>query len=124
MLRSTQQSSFTELEFTMSEKRYLPQYWDDEVRVFHPLFEEVLNQTLTNMGLDEELEVIHHWSTKGFSGIIDFAICNKKSKKVLLPIEVKKTVVDLKALGRRQARGYLGALGMFRGSDYYLATNL
>lgn len=108
----------------MSEKRYLPQYWDDEVRVFHPLFEEVLNQTLTKMGLDEELEVIHHWSTKGFSGIIDFAICNKKSKKVLLPIEVKKTVVDLKALGRRQARGYLGALGMFRGSDYYLATNL
>lgn len=108
----------------MTKKRYLPQYWDDEVRVFHPLFEEVLNHTLTNMGLDEELEVIHHWSTKGFSGIIDFAICNKKSKKVLLPIEVKKTVVDLKALGRRQARGYLGSLGMFRGSDYYLATNL
>ncbi len=108
----------------MGEKRYLPQYWEDEVRVFHPLFEEVLNQTLTNMGLDEELEVIHHWSTKGFSGIIDFAICNKKSKKVLLPIEVKKTVVDLKAVGRRQARGYLGELGMFRGSDYYLATNL
>jgi len=108
----------------MNEDRYLPQYWDDEVRVFHPFFEEALNQTLSDMGLDNELEVIHHWSTKGFSGIIDFAICNKKSKKVLLPIEVKKTVVDLKALGRRQARGYLGALGMFRGSDYYLATNL
>jgi hypothetical protein len=108
----------------VSEKRYLPQYWDDEVRVFHPLFQEVLNQTLSNMGLEEELEVVHHWSTKGFSGIIDFAVCNKKSKKVLLPIEVKKTVVDLKALGRRQARGYLDALGRFRGSDYYLATNL
>jgi|GEM_PF-2152706 len=108
----------------MTKKGYLPQYWDDEVRVFHPLFEEVLNHTLTDMGLDEELEVIHHWSTKGFIGIIDFAICNKKSKKVLLPIEVKKTVVDLKAIGRRQARGYLGSLGMFRGSDYYLATNL
>jgi hypothetical protein len=108
----------------MSKKGSLPQYWDDEVRVFHPLFEEVLNQTLTIMGLDEELEVVHHWSTKGFSGIIDFAICNKKSKKVLLPIEVKKTVLDLKSLGRRQARGYLDALGIFRGSDYYLATNL
>lgn len=118
------QTNFLELTYLMNEKRYLPQYWDDEVRVFHPLFEEVLNQTLTNMGLDGELEVIHHWSTKGFAGIIDFAICNKKSKKVLLPIEVKKTVVDLKSLGRRQARGYLGALGMFRGSDYYLATNL
>ena len=108
----------------MSENKYLPQYWDDEVKVFHPLLEKVLNDTLTTMGLDEELEVIHHWSTKGFSGIIDFAICNKKSKKVLLPIEVKKTVIDLKALGRKQARGYLGALGMYRGSDYYLATNL
>jgi hypothetical protein len=108
----------------MSKKKYLPQYWDDEVRVFHPLFEDALNQTLSNMGLDDELEVIHHWSTKGFSGIIDFAICNKKSKKVLLPIEVKKTVVDLKAIGRKQARGYLESLGLFRGSDYYLATNL
>lgn len=108
----------------MHEKRLLPQYWDDEVKVFHPLFNDVLKHTLTKMGLDGELEVIHHWSTKGFSGIIDFAICNKKSKKVLLPIEVKKTVVDLKAVGRRQARGYLDALGMFRGSDYYLATNL
>ena len=108
----------------MIRKIYLPQYWDDEVKVFHPLFEEVLNQTLSDMGLAEELEVIHHWSTKGFSGIIDFAICNKKSKKVLLPIEVKKTVVDLKSIGRKQARGYLAELGKFRGSDYYLATNL
>ena len=108
----------------MSDKRYLPQYWDDEVRVFHPLFEEVLNETLVKMGLVDELEVIHHWTTRGFSGIIDFVICNKKSKKVLLPIEVKKTVVDLKAQGRRQARGYLADLGLYRGSDYYLATNL
>ncbi len=108
----------------MRKERYLPQYWDDEVRVFHPFFEEVLNSTLSKMGLHEELEIVHHWTVKGFSGIIDFAICNKKSKKVLLPIEVKKTVVDLKALGRRQARGYLEALGIYRGSDYYLATNL
>ena len=108
----------------MSERKVLPQYWDDEVKVFHPLFEKVLNKTIVDMGLDRELEVIHHWSTKGFSGIIDFAICNKRSKKVLLPIEVKKSVVDLKALGRRQARGYLEALGKFQGSDYYLATNL
>ena len=108
----------------MSEKKNLPQYWDDEVRVFHPLFEDALNHTLSNMGLEDELEVIHHWTTKGFSGIIDFAICNKKSKKVLLPIEVKKTVIDLKAIGRKQARGYLETLGIFRGSDYYLATNL
>ena len=108
----------------MGNQRKLPQYRDDEVRVFHPLFAEVLNRTLLEMGLQDELEVVHHWTTKGFSGIIDFAICNKKSKKVLLPIEVKKSVLDLKALGRRQARGYLTALGMYRGSDYYVATNL
>lgn len=107
----------------MSESK-LPKYSDDEVRVFHPIFEMVLQKAISQMGLNDELEVVHHWSTRGFSGIIDFAICNKKSKKVLLPIEVKKTVLDLKALGRRQARGYSENLGMFRGSDYYLATNL
>ncbi len=108
----------------MAKKRVLPKYDDDEVKVFHPLFEEALNRTLATMKLTDELEVIHHWSVKGFPGIIDFTICNKKSKKVLLPIEVKKTVGDLRALGRRQARSYLESLGMFRGSDYYLATNL
>ena len=102
----------------------LPQYWDDEVREFHPFFENVMNEAIRELGLNEELEVVHHWTTKGFSGIIDFAICNKKSRKVLLPIEVKKSVNDLRAMGRRQCRGYLDALGAYRGSDYYLATNL
>jgi predicted RNA methylase len=102
----------------------LPQYWDDEVRGFHPYFEKYLNEVLTEMGLDKDLELIHHWTTKGFSGIIDFAICNRASKKVFLAIEVKKTPLDLKAIGRKQARGYLEDLGSFRGSDYYLATNL
>jgi N-6 DNA Methylase len=102
----------------------LPQYWDDEVRVFHPYFEEYLQEVLEEMKLENDLEVIHHWTTKGFSGIIDFVIRNKASKKIFLAIEVKKTPLDLKAIGRKQARGYLETLGSFRGSDYYLATNL
>jgi N-6 DNA Methylase len=108
----------------VSSNKTLPQYRDDEVKVFHPLFADVLAKALDEMNLSDELEIVHHWTTKGFSGIIDFAVCNRKSKKVLLPIEVKKTVVDLKALGRRQARGYLSSLGIHRGSDFYVATNL
>ena len=102
----------------------LPQYPDDEVRIFHPFFEKCIKSVIHNLGLNEELEVVHHWTTRGFPGIIDFAICNKNSRKVLLPIEVKKTISDLKLIGRQQARGYSEALGPFRGSDYYLATNL
>lgn len=102
----------------------LPQYSDDEVRVFHPFFELAINEVISELELGDELEVIHHWTTRGFSGIIDFAICNKASMKVLLPIEVKKTPEDLISIGRKQSRGYLESLGIFRGSDYYLATNL
>ena len=102
----------------------LPQYPDDEVKIFHPFFGECLKNVLLSVGLEDELEVVHHWTAKGFPGIIDFAICNKTSKKVLLPIEIKKTKEDLKSMGRQQARGYSESLGLFRGSDFYLATNL
>ena len=105
-------------------KLRLPQYSDDEVRDFHPFFAAAMENVLIEMGLNSDLKLIHHWSTKGFAGIIDFAIVNKKSNKVLLPIEIKKSLSDLRTLGRAQARGYLSSLGMYRGSDYYLASNL
>ena len=102
----------------------LPQYSDDEVRVFHPFFETCLRGVIQELGLEEELEVVHHWTKPGFPGIIDFAICNRRSTKVLLPIEVKKTPIDLRAMGRQQARGYSESLGVHQGSDFYVATNL
>lgn len=102
----------------------LPRYTDDEVRVFHPLFESALVDVISELGLSDELEVKHHWSTRGFSGIIDFVVLNRHSNKVLLPIEIKKTPVDLFTQGRRQCRGYLENLGSFRGSDFYLTSNL
>lgn len=99
-------------------------YTSDEVKDFHPFFELCLSNVLKAKNLEDELEIVHHWTVSGFSGIVDFVIRNRKSKKILLPIEIKKTPSDLKALGRKQARGYWNDLGDFRGSDFYMATNL
>jgi len=109
---------------TMSESIRLPGYSDDEVGVFHPLFATALEVALSELELQDTLEIVHHWRKPNFRGIIDFAIVNRQSQKVLLPIEVKKTANDLKAIGRQQARGYLENLGTSKGSDYYMASNL
>jgi len=108
----------------MSEPIRLPSYSDDEVRVFHPFFASALEVALFELELQDTLEVVHHWRSPYLRGIIDFAIVNRQSKKVLLPIEIKKTAIDLKAIGRKQARGYLENLGPSKGSDYYMASNL
>lgn len=108
----------------MSEMVYLPDYSDDEVEVFHRFFEVALKIAISEMQLENTLEVVHHWRRPKFRGIIDFAVVNKQTKKVLLPIEIKKTVIDLKAIGRQQARGYSENLGFSKGSDYYMTSNL
>lgn len=102
----------------------LPTYKDDEVKVFHPFFETELRAAIGEQQLESELEVVHHWTTSTFPGIIDFVIRNTKSKKILLPIELKKTPADLRSLGRAQARRYLENLGIHRGSNFYCASNL
>jgi methylase of polypeptide subunit release factors len=102
----------------------LPKYDSDEVRVFHPFFDHCLNNALRQLGFESDLEVVHHWTVPPFTGIVDFVVRNRTSKKILLPIELKKTPMDLTALGRKQARGYWNDLGNYRGSDFYMASNL
>lgn len=108
----------------LSERIRVPRYIDDEVRVFHPYFETAMAKALHDAGIEKEIELVHHWSKRGFSGIIDFVLLNPSSNKILLAMELKKTPTDLVRQGRRQARNYLENLGTSRGSDFYLASNL
>lgn len=38
-------------------------YVDSEVKIFHPLCEDALNQALKNLSLNSEYEVLHHQYT-------------------------------------------------------------
>ncbi len=108
----------------MPEFESLPDYSDDEVEVFHPAFKKALEAAISAMDLRDILEIVHHWRKPKFGGIIDFAVVNRQTQKVLLPIEIKKTVIDLRAIGRQQARGYSENLGRSKGSDFYMVSNL
>ena len=39
-------------------------YVDSEVKIFHPLCEDALNQALKNLSLNSEYEVLHHQYNK------------------------------------------------------------
>tara|TARA_R110001592_G_scaffold193454_1_gene440629 strand:- start:1819 stop:4452 length:2634 start_codon:yes stop_codon:yes gene_type:complete len=100
----------------------LPKTTSDEVRVFHPYFHEATECALKSLSLDTEYEVLHHFTTS--SGIVDFVIINKLSKKVLIPFEIKRTTMSTRSSGRRQARDYYNNLGGTMSSKYYCSSNL
>ena len=82
-------------------------YSDDEVGIFHPEIEKALKSYIKQNNLESIYEIEHHpkSSTKA---IPDFVIKDRKSKKWIFVIEVKRTLNSVNAVGTwNQARNYV-----------------
>lgn len=102
----------------------LPQYSDDEVRVYHPICQEALNSALLSLSLDSDYEVVQHEKINGI--IPDFVVKNTKSHKYLLIIEVKRTPSQVASTRyKNQAQSYiLEAEKASLEQPYFALTNL
>ncbi|MFA9558299.1 BpuSI family type II restriction endonuclease [Evansella sp. AB-rgal1] len=101
----------------------LPNYGDDEVRVFHPLCEKALKQALIHLGLDNTYEVLHHEVVGTLQA--DYVLKNKTTKKYLLFIEVKRTPGAVSSTRyRNQGQAYVREANIMVEQPYYCLTNL
>ena len=81
-------------------------YVDSEVKIFHPLCEDALNQALKNLSLNSEYEVLHHQYTGTLE--MDYVVRNRRTKKYLCVIEVKRTPADVQSTRYQvQAQSYV-----------------
>ncbi|QHH93033.1 N-6 DNA methylase [Acinetobacter gyllenbergii] len=99
----------------------LPTYLDHENAVFHPVFEYAMREALKLKKLDH-IEVRKQYSSP--TGPIDLVLFNTNSKKVILPIEIKRTQSNVRGGGRRQARDYWQNLGKECETPFYCVSNL
>lgn len=98
-------------------------YSDSEVRVFHPLCEQALNNALSSLGLSKSYNVIHHRYTGSLE--MDFVIENKSTKKYLCVIEVKKTPSDVQSTRYQfQAESYVQMNSVQNEKPFFILTNL
>lgn len=103
-------------------------YYADEVREYHPIVEECLNNALMNADLDGEYSIEHHYG-EHTDGIPDFVLLETKTDDRIAVIEVKKTPGDtLSPRYGEQAMRYVRSLKDKNwGTDYHLhfcVTNL
>lgn len=100
----------------------LPTYSSPENSHFHPVFESVLNEIIIERKLTVKYEVLkqHHSAT----GPIDLVLFNKITKKVTLPIEIKRNQSSVRGIGRRQSRDYWVNLGVQCETPFYCVSNL
>ena len=68
-------------------------YFDDEVKKYHPVVEQCLNDALFNTGLDGKYAIKHHYGEQT-DGIPDFVLVESKTDDRVAVIEVKKTPGD------------------------------
>lgn len=104
----------------------LPTYQDDEVSVFHPLFENALNSLIVdNKLLFNSYELLHHPKIKS-GKIPDFILSNRKNKKSILIVEIKRTKSAIENFNFiEQVRGYADTLADSEMEKaYYILTNL
>src|SRR5688572_27245368 len=80
---------------------------DDERQVFHTHVEKLIKSYLMANGLDRNYQLIHH--PPGMTGSIpDFVLTEKKNKKWVFVIEVKRTPNSVKSFTSwDQARAYV-----------------
>ena len=104
-------------------KKTLPRYSDDEVTVFHPLFERACIEAIDDLGLSSEIKVEHH---KSFGGLtVDFAIERIVTSRVVLLVEIKRTPSAVKSTrNRHQALSYRKEADSISETPYYVLTNL
>lgn len=81
---------------------------DDEVKVFHPAFEEIATESLKELGLDADYKWVHH-DTSASGGIPDYVLKNTKTNQWALVVEIKRTrsAVTSSTQFRRQAHSYV-----------------
>lgn len=103
----------------------VPDYNDDEVRVFHPLYQNVFSSLIVdNKVLLDNYELIHH--PKLPTGRIpDFILRNKSTKKSVLISELKRTKSDVFNYNfTQQVYGYAQDLKDNMEKNFYLLTNI
>ena len=87
----------------MKEKN-LPRYVEDEVKEFHPFFEECAKEAIKNLSKNN-LIVSHHKNINGI--IVDYSIEDLISNKIVLLVEIKRTKSSINSTRNRyQALSY------------------
>lgn len=99
----------------------LPTYSDSENLVFHPVFDYAMGEALKLKKLSH-IEIRKQYPSP--TGPIDLVLYNKKTQKVILPIEIKRTQSNVRGGGRRQARDYWQNLGTKCETLFYCVSNL
>ena len=98
-------------------------YSDSEVRVFHPICDDALNQALSTLGLSATYEAKHHIYTGSLE--MDFVVINKSTGKYLCVVEVKKTPSDVQSTRYQfQAQSYVQMNQAINEKPFYIITNL
>ena len=98
-------------------------YSDSEVRIFHPICQNALEQALKRLGKDREYEVLHHQYTGALE--MDFVIRNKNTLKYFCVIEVKRTPSDVQSTRCQiQAESYVQMNSGQNEKNFYIITNL
>ena len=89
----------------------VPDYTDDEVKVFHPIFKScVENLLIDNKSLFKAYECIHHKKLKS-GKVPDFIIRNRNTKEIILICEIKRTISDVYNFNfNEQVRSYADEL--------------
>jgi len=105
----------------------LPIYTDDEVKSFHPVLGYCLQLAIKSIQEDgilkDELIIEHHKRIGSLQ--VDFAILRAKSKRIFLPIEVKRKPASVSSTRyRNQARTYVVESGKLAENQFYILTNL
>ena len=105
----------------MKEKN-LPRYVEDEVKEFHPFFEECAKEAIKNLSKNN-LIVSHHKNINGI--IVDYSIEDLISNKIVLLVEIKRTKSSINSTRNRyQALSYRKEADLQCATPYYLLTNL
>ena len=103
----------------------LPKYTDDEVKVFHPVFEFSFKSIfLDNKFFFENYELVHHRKINNGT-IPDYIFQNKKNKKSVLICEIKRTrSAVFNYAFNEQVKGYAETLKNEMEKPFYILTNL
>ncbi len=98
-------------------------YSDSEVKIFHPLCENALNEALRTIGADKDYQVLHHQYTGTLE--MDFVIRNIHTLQYLCVVEVKKTPSDVQSTRYQfQAMSYVQMNTAQNERPFYIMTNL